>query len=84
MALIVDMMVQKFSTYYLKDPEWYNVSFPSFWHPARGIFLSTTIFMVVAVSAERFRAICYPFTKRQVSINTRLLLRNHQKKNIYK
>ena len=65
-GLIVDMMVQKFVTYYLDNQLWYNLSFPYFWHPMKGIILSASIFIIVAVSAERFRAICYPFTKRQV------------------
>ena len=42
--------------------------YPYFWHPIKGIFLSSTIFMVVAVSAERFRAICHSMSKRHVSI----------------
>ena len=66
-ALIGDMLVQKMATYYLKDPIWYAMLFPYYWHPAKGIFLSASMFMIIAVSAERYRAICYPFTTPQVS-----------------
>ena len=66
-GLIMDMMVQKYVTYYLDNQLWYSLSFPYFWHPMKGILLSASIFIIIAVSAERFRAICYPFTKRQVS-----------------
>ena len=67
LALIADMMTQKLATYYLGDPAWYIRSFPYFWHPAKGIILGFTIFMVVGVTAERYRAICHPFSKRHVS-----------------
>ena len=66
-ALIGDMLVQKMATYYLEDPFWYEVSFPYYWYPAKGVFLCASMFMIIAVSAERHRAICYPFTTPQVS-----------------
>ena len=53
----------------MKPPEWYNKTYPYVWHPIKGISLSATIFMVVAVSAERFRAVCHPFSRHHVSIN---------------
>ena len=65
-GLIVDMMIQKLATYHFDYPLWYNLSYPYFWYPLKGILLSANIFMTVAVSAERFRAICHPFSKRQV------------------
>ncbi len=34
-------------------PRWYKWAFPYFLHPAQGITLSLSIFMVVAISAER-------------------------------
>ena len=43
---------------------WFKLSYPYFWHPAKGMIQTSTIFMVVAVSAERFRAFCYPMSKR--------------------
>ena len=49
------------------EPYWFRVSFPAFWHPFKGIIVTITIYMVVAVSAERFRAVCYPLSKRHVS-----------------
>jgi len=42
----------------------YRVSFPYLLHPYKSIFLSASIFMVVAISAERHRAICSPLTHR--------------------
>ena len=68
-ALIVDMVVQKCIAYHFDEPLWFRLSYPYLWHPIKGIFLSATIFMVIAVSAERFRAICYPFSDRHVSYN---------------
>ena len=73
-ALIADMVVQKCIAYHFDEPLWFRVSYPYFWHPIKGIFLSATIFMVIAVSAERFRAICYPFSERHVRIVTFFLI----------
>ena len=67
-ALIVDMMAQKFVTYYLEYPAWYNVTYSYFWHPVKGICVSATILMIVAVSIERYRSICHPFRQRHVRI----------------
>ena len=65
--VVTDMVVQKSIVYHFTEPLWFRVSYPFFWHPIKGILLSATIFMVIAVSAERFRAICYPFSDRHVS-----------------
>lgn len=51
-------------THGLPEPDWYRVSFPYILHPLKGFFLSCSIFMVVAISAERHRAICSPLTHR--------------------
>ena len=72
LALVVVMVVDKciayhYMTYNTVEPLWFRLSYPYFWHPIKGIFLCSTIYMVVAVSAERFRAICYPFSERHVS-----------------
>ena len=71
--LIVDSFVQKsiiphFTNESPSAPFWYKVTFPYIWHPFKGIIVTATIYMVVAVSAERFRAVCYPLSKRHVSI----------------
>jgi hypothetical protein len=50
----------------LEEPHWFKMSYPYFWHPVKGMVKNGTIFMVVAVSAERYRAICHPLRKRQV------------------
>jgi predicted membrane-bound spermidine synthase len=36
------------------------LAYPYFLHPAKGMIRTATIYMVVAISAERFKAICYP------------------------
>ena len=41
--------------------------YPYFWYPCRGIIVTVTIYMMLAISAERFRAVCYPLSKRHVS-----------------
>ncbi len=48
----------------LGEPYWYRVSYPKFLCPLKGFVLSCTIFMVVAISAERHRAICSPLTHK--------------------
>ena len=67
--LIIDMILQKaiMGNFLTSEPMWYKISFPYFWHPCcRGMIRSCAIFMVVAVSSERYRAVCYPLSKRQV------------------
>ena len=72
--LILDTLWQKSVVqHFMKPPEWYNKTYPYVWHPIKGISLSATIFMVVAVSAERFRAVCHPFSRHHVRINYQLL-----------
>ena len=78
-ALIMDMVVQKCIAYHFTEPLWFRVSYPFFWHPVKGILLSATIFMVIAVSAERFRAICYPFSDRHVSTVIKLEFKRKMK-----
>ena len=53
---------------FLQEPGWFILTYPYFWHPFKGIILTITIYMMVAISAERFRAVCYPLSKRHVSI----------------
>ena len=48
----------------LPEPYWYRISFPYVLHPFKGLFIASSIFMVVAISAERHRAICSPLTHR--------------------
>ena len=38
----------------------YRLAYPYFLHPAKGMIRTSTIYMVVAISAERYKAICYP------------------------
>ena len=70
--LIIDSFVQKslipyFTNVSPSEPEWFKVTYPYFWYPFRGIIVTITIYMMVAISAERFRAVCYPLSKRHVS-----------------
>jgi len=62
------MLIQKaiVGNFLKPEPHWFKLSYPYFWHPFKGMVKNGTIFMVVAVSAERYRAICYPLSKRQV------------------
>ncbi|XP_040579060.1 G-protein coupled receptor daf-37 isoform X1 [Lepeophtheirus salmonis] len=46
------------------EPLWYRLAYPYFLHPFRQTVVSASIFMIVAISAERYRAICYPLTHR--------------------
>ena len=41
-------------------PMWYKLAFPYFLNPFKGMVHTATIFMVVAVSAERYKAVCHP------------------------
>ena len=65
--LILDIIWQKSIVHQFPKLEWYNKSFPYLWHPITGMILSATVFMVVAVSAERYRAICHPLSNHHVS-----------------
>ena len=71
--LILDMMAERSLVYHFEEPVWYKTIYPYFWHPIKGIFLSATIFTVVAVSAERYRAVCHPLSRRHVSFYTKTL-----------
>ena len=46
------------------SPDWYKVLYPFVIHPGKTISMSATVFMVVAVSADRQRAICHPMLYR--------------------
>ena len=39
---------------------WYKLLYPKVIHPLKGVVRSASIYMVVAVAAERFKAVCYP------------------------
>ena len=67
--LIIEMVVERSLVYHFNEPLWYVRTYPYFWHPIKGIFLSATMFTIVAVSAERYRAVCHPLSQRHVSKN---------------
>ena len=46
------------------EPAWYRITYPYILSVIRGMFFACTVFMVVAISAERHRAICSPLTHR--------------------
>ena len=71
--LLLDMLIQKtIIPYYTNlspaEPEWYKLSYPYFWHPFKGVIATVTIYLMVAISAERYRAVCYPLSRRHVSV----------------
>eukprot|EP00095_Tigriopus_kingsejongensis_P000660 maker-scaffold311_size212931-snap-gene-1.16 protein:Tk00660 transcript:maker-scaffold311_size212931-snap-gene-1.16-mRNA-1 annotation:"hypothetical protein ETSY2_36450" len=45
-------------------PTWYKLCYPYLLHPLKGMVQTATIFMVVAVSAERYKAVCHPLSHR--------------------
>jgi hypothetical protein len=49
---------------HVPEPYWYRITFPYLLHPFKFFSISGSIFMVVAISAERHRAICSPLTHR--------------------
>ena len=72
--LIVDSIVQKSIVPYFSndsgdEPAWFKITFVYLWYPFKGIILTATIYMMVAISAERFRAVCYPLSNRHVSVH---------------
>lgn len=46
------------------EPAWYQVAYPYVVHPFRNMTLTASIFMVVAISVERYKAICHPLKYR--------------------
>ena len=64
--LIIFTMLEKaiFGCFLKHTPAWFVQSYPLFWHPVKGMIHTAAIYMVVAVSAERFRAMCFPMRKR--------------------
>jgi len=47
-------------TFMEEPPHWYKLAYPTVVHPLKGFFSTASIYMVVAVAAERYKAICYP------------------------
>ena len=76
--LIIDSFIQKsllpyFTSKSPLEPDWFKITNPYFWHPFKGIIVTVTIYLMVAISAERFRAVCYPLSKRQVRLESLLI-----------
>jgi hypothetical protein len=46
------------------EPYWYRILYPYLLHPLKNIALTSSIFTVVAISAERHRAIVDPLNHR--------------------
>ncbi len=51
--LVLEMSV--IGVFMKKEPYWYIVTYPFIIHPGRGMIHTSAIFMVVAVSTERYR-----------------------------
>ena len=69
--LILDTMLVAFfltdcmtTIFFEGQPYWYKMMYPYVIHPGKAISMSATVFMVVAVSADRQRAICHPMLYR--------------------
>jgi len=64
--MIIDLMIESgISLFGNSDkPFVYKYLYPSIIHPAKGIIQALTIYMVVAVSAERYKAVCHPLSYR--------------------
>lgn len=65
--LILDVVLEMsfIGIFMSEEPHWFRVSYPYLLHPLRGFIQTTAIYMVVAVSSERFKAVCYPLSHRQ-------------------
>ena len=75
--LILNSLIQKtiipyFTSLSPLEPVWFRVMYPYFWYPIKEILVTITIYLVVAISAEKFRALCYPHSKRHVSFFCKL------------
>ena len=63
--LVIFFLVDAMTTIVFESsPDWYKVLYPFVIHPGKTISMSATVFMVVAVSADRQRAICHPMLYR--------------------
>ncbi len=47
-------------TFMSEAPYWYRLAYPYFYHPLKRTVQTASIYMVVAISAERCKAVCYP------------------------
>lgn len=55
--LVIDLAIgtSLFGVFMKKEPRWYIWAYPYIVHPAKGIIRTSAIYMVVAVTAERYR-----------------------------
>ena len=60
--LLVDLVMESTFNIFLggKQPLWYIYAFSHILYPLKGMVQTATIYMVVAVSAERYKAVCNP------------------------
>lgn len=49
-----------FTSFRMPEPLWYKAIFPYVWYPLKNVVTNGCVFMVVAVAAERYHAICHP------------------------
>lgn len=61
-ALLVYLVAETAAirTFSSEPPYWYRLAYPYLLHPLKGFVQTAAIYMVVAISAERYKAVCYP------------------------
>lgn len=63
--LVIFFLLDSMTTVVLQtQPNWYKILYPYVIHPGKAISMSATVLMVVAVSADRQRAICHSMLYR--------------------
>ena len=60
MVLIVFFVLVSCCTVLASEPQWFSVLFPHVLWPLGNIAITASVLMVIAVSTERFLAICRP------------------------
>ena len=64
MLVIIFLLDAMTNVVFDSQPDWYKILYPYVIHPGKAISMSATVLMVVAVSADRQRAICHPMLYR--------------------
>ena len=67
--LVLDLAISTslFGVFVKSEPRWYVLAYPLIIHPGRGIIRTSAIYMVVAVSTERYRYVAKRISKMLLS-----------------